>query len=338
MPADEEITWERLDKRIFYSLGAGVFSGVTVCLYPLSVIKTRQMALPGPGGLEGARQTALTLWRLNGIQAFYKGFGTVVVGTLPARVVYMSALEMTKSTLRSVLSHWKISDITAAGTVNFIAGGTASMCSQFVYVPVDVVSQRLMVLNSPTCKDGVKMNGISMARLILREEGIRGLWRGFSASLVTYVPNSALWWSSYGMWQKVLWHQVDTWRPQGLFGAHAAAQEVDRLPSKADDGEIDKVRLKNEVISVQTASAMLAGATSACFTTPLDVVKTRLQLAKLEDGRQPTMLGTVQDILKTDGIKGFARGMVPRIANVGLWGTAMVSAYEFLKRNSVRAE
>lgn len=26
--------------------------GVTTCLYPLSVIKTRQMALEGPGGLE----------------------------------------------------------------------------------------------------------------------------------------------------------------------------------------------------------------------------------------------------------------------------------------------
>lgn len=69
-----------------------------------------------------------------------------------------------------------------------------------------------MVLNNPKCKDGVRMNGFSMARKIIREEGIRGLWRGSYASFMTYVPNSALWWSSYGMWQKALWHQVDFWR------------------------------------------------------------------------------------------------------------------------------
>ncbi|KAI3924486.1 hypothetical protein MKW98_032687, partial [Papaver atlanticum] len=31
----------RLDKRKFYVVGAGLFTGVTVALYPVSVIKTR---------------------------------------------------------------------------------------------------------------------------------------------------------------------------------------------------------------------------------------------------------------------------------------------------------
>lgn len=95
-------------------------------------------------------------------------------------------------------------------------------------------------------------------------------------------------------------------------------------------------RLPSEVLAVQTTSALLAGATSACITTPLDVIKTRLQLSKLEDGKRPTFLGTVRRIIQQDGIKGFTRGMIPRIANVAMWGTSMVSAYEFLKRLSVR--
>ena len=34
----------RLDKQKFFVVGIGLFSGVTTCLFPLTVIKTRQMA------------------------------------------------------------------------------------------------------------------------------------------------------------------------------------------------------------------------------------------------------------------------------------------------------
>lgn len=85
------------------------------------------------------RHTAVNLWKLDGPRAFYKGFGTVVVGALPARLVYMSALEITKSALYSTTQRLQISEIAAAGSINFVAGGTASMFSQLVFLPVDVV-------------------------------------------------------------------------------------------------------------------------------------------------------------------------------------------------------
>ncbi|GMH37613.1 hypothetical protein BSKO_05486 [Bryopsis sp. KO-2023] len=340
MSAPEEIDWARLDKTKFYFYGIGLFSGVTTCLYPLSVLKTRQMALPGPGGLGGVKQTAITLWRMDGIRAFYKGFGTVCVGTMPARVLYMSTLELVKTGVNSITHRLPMSDVGAAGTVNFLAGGLASMSSQLVYVPVDVVSQRLMVLNNPTCQSGKRMNGISMARLIIREEGIRGLWRGFSASLMTFVPNSALWWGSYGVWQRLIWHQVDFWGSTGQVAALSiseAGADTKKLPAENKQDEVSfPDRPTSTIVGVQTGSALLAGATSACFTTPLDVIKTRLQLGEMEDGVRPTITGTVKSIFKEGGLKGFARGIVPRIANVSLWGTSMVSAYELLKRLSVR--
>jgi solute carrier family 25 protein 44 len=39
----KEVTWNNIDKYKFFVTGAGMFSGVTCALYPLSVIKTRQM-------------------------------------------------------------------------------------------------------------------------------------------------------------------------------------------------------------------------------------------------------------------------------------------------------
>ena len=43
----------RLDRTKFLVMGAGLFSGVTLTLFPLSVIKTRQMAMEprAPTGL-----------------------------------------------------------------------------------------------------------------------------------------------------------------------------------------------------------------------------------------------------------------------------------------------
>ena len=52
------------------------------------------------------------------------------------------------------------------------------------------------------------MSGLAMARHIVHAEGVLGLYRGFGASIVTFVPSSALWWGSYGFYQRLIWQQV----------------------------------------------------------------------------------------------------------------------------------
>ncbi|KDD73811.1 hypothetical protein H632_c1819p0, partial [Helicosporidium sp. ATCC 50920] len=83
----EEVDWERLDKHKFFVVGGGLFTGLTACLYPLTVIKTRQMALENvPGGLRGAAHTARTVIAADGPLGLYAGFGTVIMGLVPARM------------------------------------------------------------------------------------------------------------------------------------------------------------------------------------------------------------------------------------------------------------
>lgn len=61
---------------------------LTTALYPLSVIKTRQMALAGSqAGLGGAVATARGVLAADGVRGLYRGFGTVVMGMFPARMV-----------------------------------------------------------------------------------------------------------------------------------------------------------------------------------------------------------------------------------------------------------
>lgn len=65
------------------------------------------------------------------------------------------------------------------------------------------VSQRLMVQGYSG--HAQYSGGLDVARKVIRSEGIRGLYRGFGLSVMTYSPSSAVWWASYGSSQRVLW-------------------------------------------------------------------------------------------------------------------------------------
>lgn len=328
-------------------LGAGIFSGLTTALYPLSVIKTRMMALEGaPPGLKGAIYTAREVLSHDGIKGLYKGFGTVVFGIIPARMIYLSTLESSKSFMHAGLERWypDLSETVRNTYASFVAGATASLAGQLVIVPVDVVSQRLMITGGPrgisyaadampsaqaqSSRGGShnRPNGLQLTRYILKREGIRGLYRGMGASIVTFVPTSAIWWTAYGFWKDSLFYHIDRFRSS----------------TTADDAVMD--RSEGEILTVQAISGLLTGCTSAGLTNPLDVVKTRLQTAQREksysrDGAdvasnsaRTSWGGTVSNLFRSEGVRGFYRGVVPRMMNTAVWGTAMVTTYEFLKR------
>lgn len=47
--------------------------------------------------------------------------------------------------------------------------------------------------------------GFDVVQHIIKTEGIRGLYRGFGLSVITYSPSSAVWWASYGTSQQIMW-------------------------------------------------------------------------------------------------------------------------------------
>ncbi|KAK3262060.1 hypothetical protein CYMTET_29064, partial [Cymbomonas tetramitiformis] len=68
-------------------------------------------------------------------------------------------------------------------------------------------------------------------------------------------------------------------------------------------------------------------------TDPLDVIKARLQVAAHKPGGTPQTFSSIaKDLIAAEGVMGLYRGVLPRMMNVSIWGTCMVSAYEFLKR------
>lgn len=80
------------------------------------------------------------LLKTDGIPGLYKGFGTVVTGAIPTRIIFLTALETTKVAAFKIVEPLKLSEPTQAAIANGTAGMMASLCSQTVFVPIDVVS------------------------------------------------------------------------------------------------------------------------------------------------------------------------------------------------------
>ncbi|KAK2439057.1 S-adenosylmethionine carrier 1, chloroplastic/mitochondrial [Trifolium repens] len=76
----------------------------------------------------------------------------------------------------------------------------------------------------------------------------------------------------------------------------------------------------------------LAGSTAALFTTPFDVIKTRLQ-TQIPGSRNQydSVFHALYKISKTEGLKGLYRGLTPRLIMYMSQGSLFFASYEFFK-------
>ncbi|KAG9457720.1 hypothetical protein H6P81_002228 [Aristolochia fimbriata] len=327
LPAD--IDWQMLDKSKFFFLGAALFSGVSATLYPVVVLKTRQQISQAQ---LSCIKTAFAIVRHEGLRGLYRGFGTSLMGTIPARALYMTALEVTKSNVGTATVRLGLPEPTAAAVANAAAGLSAAMAAQLVWTPVDVISQRLMVQgtgSAPAAANCKYSGGIDAFRKILVSDGLRGLYRGFGMSILTYAPSNAVWWASYSVTQRLVW---------GGIGYYSCRKEVEYGGGRSG-GVVYRPDSKT-VAAVQGVSAAMAGGVSALITMPLDTIKTRLQVLEGEENgrRAPTVGQTVRNLLKEGGWVACYRGLGPRWASMSMSATTMITTYEFLKRLSAKSQ
>lgn len=317
LPAD--IDWQMLDKSKFFILGAALFSGVSATLYPVVVLKTRQQVSQKHMSCISVGSNIL---RYEGFSGMYRGFGTSLMGTIPARALYMSALEITKSYVGTTAVQVGFSEPAAAAVANAAAGLSAAMAAQLVWTPVDVISQRLMVQGGQGMSQ-ISTNyrgGIDAFRTIMKTDGLQGLYRGFGMSILTYAPSNALWWASYCMTQRMVWTGLGYCR------------------NWEEQSKESLVPGSKTVVAVQGLSAAMAGGVSAIVTTPLDTIKTRLQVLEGNGNCQPTIGQTVRTLLKEGGWMACYRGLGPRWATMSMSATTMITTYEFLKRLSTKPQ
>ncbi|XP_062325788.1 mitochondrial S-adenosylmethionine carrier protein [Osmerus eperlanus] len=254
------------------ALVAGGCAGMCVdlTLFPLDTIKTRLQSQQG-------------FYKAGGFRGIYAGVPSAAVGSFPNAAAFFVTYECTKSLLRArALSAPHMEPVT-----HMIAASMGEIVACLIRVPTEVVKQRTQA--SPSSST------YQVLLATLREEGVRGLYRGYRSTVIREIPFSLvqfpLWEYLKSLWSRRQGHTLYSWQ-SAVCGA-------------------------------------FAGAVAALVTTPLDVAKTRIMLAKAgtatASGNIPLVL---YEVWKSRGLTGLFAGSIPRITFISLGGFIFLGAYE----------
>jgi hypothetical protein len=83
--------------------------------------------------------------------------------------------------------------------IYFVSGILAEIVSCIVFVPVDVIKERLQVTqrNPAAGYSNPYRSSLHAFNVISREEGFRGMYKGYAATVLSYGPFSALYFLFY---------------------------------------------------------------------------------------------------------------------------------------------
>jgi len=114
-----------------------------------------------------------------------------------------------------------------------------------------------------------------------------------------YAPYSSLWWVVYGATKD----RLRTYFP-----------------------------LQKQQHMVHAACGVTAATVSAVLTNCIEVVKTNLQVASVENGQRPTIRSVLRRLWQEEGIRALGKGCVARVLNVAPSSLLTILGYEAAKR------
>lgn len=175
-----------------------------------------------------------------------------------------------------------------------LASGLSAIPYSFVSVPADVCKKRLLLesASNPT------ITLSEVVRHIYQQHGWKGYFLGWKANMTKDVPFAGIKMTLYEACAYVYLH---AFRSKDYLTEHHH-----RLDSKL------LVKYESAIVG------FLSGAATAILTTPLDCVNTRIKSGELA---HLGILDAHRFIWKNDGFSALYRGLVPRMAVIGLGST-----------------
>ncbi|KAI8173456.1 Mitochondrial thiamine pyrophosphate carrier 1 [Colletotrichum sp. SAR 10_65] len=169
--------------------GATAGAAATTATYPLDLLRTRFAAQGNERVYTGLRHAVTDIYRDEGPRGFFRGLGPGVAQIVPYMGIFFALYEGLRLPLGDLHLPWGGGDATA--------GVMASVMSKTAVFPLDLVRKRIQV-QGPTRSRYVHKNipeypgAVRAMRMIFASEGIRGLYRGLTVSLIKAAPGSAV--------------------------------------------------------------------------------------------------------------------------------------------------
>ncbi|KAK4305405.1 hypothetical protein Pmani_022695 [Petrolisthes manimaculis] len=177
---------------------------------------------------------------------------------------------------------------------HLVAGGVAGMVSRTCTAPLDRLKVFLQV------HGGKQFKGWTTCfQYMLREGGVRSLWRGNGVNVVKIAPESAIKFAAYEQGKRMVMQ----------FGGS---------------------KERELTIYERFVAGSFAGGISQTTIYPLEVLKTRLALRKT--GQYSSIADAAKKIYHQEGLRSFYRGYIPNLLGIIPYAGIDLAVYETLKK------
>mmetsp|Transcript_15167 Transcript_15167/g.22712 ORF Transcript_15167/g.22712 Transcript_15167/m.22712 type:complete len:319 (-) Transcript_15167:6-962(-) len=184
-----------------------------------------------------------------------------------------------------------------------LAGALAGMITKTSIAPLERL-KILFQLQGMEVKPGQtpKYNGIvNSLKTVVMEDGFRALWKGNGANVLRVVPVYAL-----------------------KFSVNDSFKEILRKEGQKELGTLGLM-----------ASGSMAGMFQTTVTYPLDLVRTRLSLAKGFNVHYNGIADCLTQTVRHEGFRGLYKGFGPTIASATPYVAFQMTFYELFKRQAI---
>ncbi|ORY96776.1 mitochondrial carrier domain-containing protein [Syncephalastrum racemosum] len=276
---------------------AGLMEACTC--HPLDTIKVRMQlskninrSLGSNGKKLGFAGVGLKIIQNESFWALYKGLGAVVSGIVPKMAIRFSSFELYKSWMADSAGNVSTSAIFFAG----LAAGTTE--AVLVVSPMDLIKIRLQAQRH-SMMDPMDIpkyrNAPHAAYTIVKEEGIRTLYRGVTLTALRQATNQAANFTAYQEMKRVM----KSW------------QKLEELPSYQ-----------------HLLLGGLSGAMGPLSNAPIDTIKTRIQKSSATGSGWERFKTVTTDIMQKEGPRAFYKGLTPRLLRVAPGQAVTFMVYE----------
>ncbi|KAI7835819.1 hypothetical protein COHA_010286 [Chlorella ohadii] len=293
---------------------AGALAGAVArfVVGPLDVLKIRfQVQLePIAAGVKTShytsmRQALVTIVKEEGIKGLWRGTVPGQLLTVPYTAVQFVALQQ----CRALARQYGLADSPRwQSAVPFVSGALAGAAATVASYPFDLLRTTLAAQGEPP----VYATMTDAARGIVRQHGVRGLYRGLGVTVLEIMPYAALQFGLYDVFNKA----------------------CNKARVRLDPAQADEAPSSMQAFVCGLAAGMLA----KLGTHPLDVAKKRFQVAGLARSARygqrvapeavHTLRQVLHDIAVKEGAAGLFKGAMPSILKAAPSAAVTFAVYD----------
>ncbi|KAE8270195.1 hypothetical protein A4X09_0g2154 [Tilletia walkeri] len=214
------------------------------------------------------------------------------------------------------------------------SGATSGLASCVLLQPMDLLKTRLQQQQQhhqqPTTETASpskrKLSGTRLTRtikLVVQTDGISGLWRGTTPTIIRNVPGVALYfWSVTELRSFLARSQIPVLSPArktalSALGSGSAPGSVSTLPKLGTAGNL--------------VSGAVARVTVGFILCPVTVIKTRYESSYFSKDAYPSIIGSFRSIYRTSGIRGLYSGFTATALRDAPYAGIYLALYEGFK-------